>query len=373
MREIVEKVFPEGTEIQFGGKADSKSSRFWIVTGRSKQPRWILPYEQKYAEFFLRQWSPYDTLSRFKWRCLMIAYKGGMLGWLPGVISLQIYVPKGGQWNHLGWSLPRPPVPVIYVGTPGPNRKVVLGLVDSQMNKVISVGKSPLGPNGGTAINYEAEVLDDMEREKPGRAPRNLFLDRYKGISSQEFIEGLPTGRQLTERHVAYLVDLVIAEETLSLREVAEQMNEEIEALEEIDPESRSLLDRVIAEADDSPSIPKVWEHGDFAPWNIKIVEGGTLQAVDWEYASRKGLPLFDFIFFHSMQKFLFGETTLFPKGAAYHLGSYMDKLGIPQANAKKLIQVCLVRDWLRCQKTSERSRGDFLMEMLAALPGEMP
>jgi len=380
--DIVERVFPEGTEIQLGGKTDPKSSRFWIVPDRQNEPRWILPYKQKYADTFLQQWSPYDLSSRLKWCCLMSAYKRKLLGWVPGIVPLHIHVPQWSQWGHLGWSLPRPPVPVIYVRNPGPKRKVVMGLVDSQTNKVISVCKSPLDPNGKVAINHEAEVLIQMESEKPDRAPRNLFLDRLKGISSQEFVDGISTGRQLNEGHVAYLANLVISEEILSLREVAEKMNEQIEDLKIIAPESRSLLDRVITEADDPLLIPKVWEHGDFTPWNIKIVEEGILRAFDWENASRKGLPLFDFIFFHSVQKFFFGVKTLFPKGMACHLESYMDKLRIPRAKAKKIIQVCLVRDWLRCQKTGDwfgcqnqgnQSKADFLMDMLAALPGEMP
>lgn len=373
VRDIVDKVFPIGTEVRIGGKADPKSSRFWMVTGSSKEPRWILPYEKKHADPFLLPWTPYAIRSRLKWHFLMCAYKWKWLGRLPGIVPLQIHIPPGNPWNHLGWSLPRPPVPVIYIGTPGPDRKVVLGLVDPQTNKVISVGKSPLGPNGRVSINYEAEVLDTLQSEKPGRAPRSLFIDHRKGISTQEFIEGMPTGRKMTERHVTWLTDMVIPEESFSLREFAAQLNEQIQALEEIDSESRFLLEQVIAEADDPSPIPKVWEHGDFAPWNIKIAEDGSLRAVDWEYASRKGLPLFDFIFFSSMQAFLFREKTLFPPNAAHHLYNYLDKLGIPREKAKAIIQVCMVRDWLRCQKTSDRPRADFLMGMLAALPGEMP
>lgn len=104
---------------------------------------------------------------------------------------------------------------------------------------------------------------------------------------------------------------------------------------------------------------------------------GGSLgipfRAVDWEYASRKGLPLFDFIFFSSMQAFLFKEKSLFPFDAACHLNNYLDKLGIAREKARTIIQLCMVRDWLRCQKTGDRARANFLMRMLAALPGEMP
>ena len=54
---------------------------------------------------------------------------------VPGVVPLRIIVPEGGNWNHLGWPLGKPPVPVIYLSTPGSNRKAVLGLIDSEKNK----------------------------------------------------------------------------------------------------------------------------------------------------------------------------------------------------------------------------------------------
>lgn len=44
--------------------------------------------------------------------------------------------------------------------------------------------------------------------------------------------------------------------------------------------------------------------------------------------------------------------------------------LGIP---FNRINPLCMVRDWLRCQKTGDRARANFLMRMLAALPGEMP
>lgn len=74
----------------------------------------------------------------------------------------------------------------------------------------------PLVPSAGLAINHEADNLDVLAKEKPGQAPRNLFVDRKNGISSQEFIVGSPTGRRLTEDHVTYLVDLAIPGETIS-------------------------------------------------------------------------------------------------------------------------------------------------------------
>jgi thymidylate kinase len=369
---VAKKVFPEGTELCLGDKTDPPGSRFWVIPGKAEEPRWILPYDSKYALPFLQQWRPYNLFSRIKWQFLMVAYRGKRLSCVPGVVALRIIVPEKSNWEHLGWPLAKPPVPVIYVGTPGPNRKAVLGLIDSQKGKVTSIGKVPLGPSAGLANNHEVDILDTLAKEKPGRAPSNLFVDRRNGIATQEFFYGSPTGRRLTERHVAFLVDLAIPGETISLREVVKDLGRQIKSLEHIDREARTVLERTLGEADDPSLLPAVWEHGDFAPWNLKSGTNGSLQAVDWEAASRQGLPLFDLVYFHSIQAFLFGEKELFPKWFRALLSQYLERLGIAPGMTRKIIRACIVRDWLRRHEEGDRARAAFLLRTLTSPLGDL-
>ena len=43
--------------------------------------------------------------------------------------------------------------------------------------------------------------------------------------------------------------------------------------------------------------LPLVWEHRDFAPWNV-LVDNGSLRVLDWDSAEPQGLPLTDLIYF---------------------------------------------------------------------------
>ena len=39
--------------------------------------------------------------------------------------------------------------------------------------------------------------------------------------------------------------------------------------------------------------------HGDFAPWNIKISDGGSVKVLDWEFAEKAGMPSWDWLHYH--------------------------------------------------------------------------
>jgi len=369
---VVKKVFPKGAELCMDGKVGLPGSRFWMIPGKDGEPRWILPDEPKYAFPVLNQWRPYDFFSCIKWKFLRAAYRGKGLALIPGVVPLRITVPEKSNWDHLGWSLEKPPVPVIYVGTPGPRRKAVFSLIDSQMKRITSIGKAPLGPSAGLAINHEVDILGTLAKEKPGRAPNTLFVNRRNGIATQEFVSGSTTGQRLTERHVAFLADLSIPGETISLREVVDNLKQRIQALQNLSQETRAVLDQVLAEVDDPSPLPSVWEHGDFAPWNIKSMANGSLRAIDWEAASRQGLPLFDLVYFRSMQTFLFGEKKLFPKSFRGLLNQYLERLEIAPVMTEKILRACLIRDWLRFHESNYFwSRAAFLLRTLARPLGD--
>jgi hypothetical protein len=369
---IVKKVFPDETELLSDAKEGPKGSRYWMIPGKEREPRWILPDDPKYAFPFLEQWRPYKFFSLVKWKLLMIAYRGRSLGCVPGVVPLRITVSQGKNWGHLGWMFDGPPVPVIYIGTPSPYRKAVMGLIDSENKKVAAIAKVPLGPVAGGAITREAENIEQLTQEKPGRAPCNIFVDSKNGVSTQEFIAGSPTGRRLTECHIDCLVDLAIPGETVSLRLIVASLEKKIQVMENIDPEDRVVLVRALRQAEDPAPLPAVWEHGDFVPWNLKRVANGSLQAIDWEESSRAGLPLYDLVYFHLIQALELGEKELFPKLFVALQDQYLERLGIARKMAGKIIRVSIVRFWLRFHEVGDVARAKFFIHRLNGFPGHL-
>ncbi len=238
-------------------------------------------------------------------------------------------------------------------------------MIDSEASRVAAIGKIPLGPRARHAIIHEVEILTRLEKDRPGLAPRTLFVDSTTGIAAQEFLVGKPTGRRLTEAHLAWLFDLEIPGETISLREVAEGLAQEISKLNGLDQGRHGALNRVVTEIDDPSPLRATWVHGDLAPWNLKHAPGQTLVAIDWEHASPKGLPLFDLIYYRSMQAFIFQEKELFPRSMQSLLRRAMDYFDIGPTIFRKIVLACLAQDWLRGHQEGDLARASYLFRHL--------
>lgn len=367
---VVRQVFPPGTEVTWNPAEVAPDFRFWVVPG-SRGPRWILPRDPRHGLPFLRQWRPYKAGSRLKWRVVIAAYRLGHLGRLPKVVPVGVGALENRAWDHFGWSGAKPPVPVIHIGTSGPARKAVAGLVDADQGRVVAVGKIPVGPQARRSILREVELLRRLEREKPGLAPRSLFADDRTGMAVQEAIEGKPSGRKATMTHVDWLWSLVVPGDSVTLRDQAERLAPEVAALDEVDRGTRDVLNRVISKLDDASPLPATWVHGDFAPWNLKRAADHELRAIDWEYASPRGLPLFDLVYHRSIQAFLFNEGGIFSRSVRPLMRRYVEGLGIGPDMSAKIVLACLGLHWLRCHREGDRRCASFLLRHLSAQLGQ--
>jgi len=302
---IITKVFPAGSELLWKADEVEQKDRFWIIPGK-EGPRWIVPHNPRHSCSVLRQWRPYDLSSRLKWAALMAAYRTGQLGLMPGLVGIGVLGAPDRSWSHLGWTNERSPVPVIYVGTPGPSRKAVAHLVDFSKCKPVAVAKVPLGVRSAKNILHEANILKPLEKEKPEIAPNIRYVDMATGISLQDSINGRSSFRSITQTHMDWLAGLHRPGANTFLREQSETLMKGLVQLEKIEERTRHLLENILEQLDDPTPLPAFWVHGDFAPWNLKWIKKGKLVAVDWEEASQTGLPGIDLIYFHVIQDFLF-------------------------------------------------------------------
>lgn len=364
--QVCRQVFPSGGEITWNPDDVAPEYRYWVISG-NRGPRWIIPNNPKYGWPFLTQWTPYNVGSRTGWKLLMAAYRTGLLALLPHAKAIGFTVGTGEAWDHIGWTSPYSPKPVIYVGSPGTARKAVAGLINPD-GQCTGVAKFPLAAEAGSAITREASILNRLATEKPGLAPRILIHDEESGISVQEAFEGEPTGRKLTEAHVTWLLNMIVRGETVSLREAAGLLGRESEAIQDLDQETRTTLDGILSKIDDPSLLPVAWVHGDFAPWNLKQGPDGTLRAIDWEESSPRGLPLYDLIYFRSIQTFLFRETELFPRSTQRWLKYHLGDLAIGHEMFRKIVLASLTHNWLRRRDTDDLQYVDFLLRQMIKL-----
>ncbi len=363
---IIDQVFPPKTKLIINEKKVPAESKFWLIDSK-KGTRWIIPQNPRYGISILRQWRPYGTISYWKWQLLLIAYWAKILHRLPNVTSIAIVGETDWDWRHLGYEGLNL-LPIIYIGTPGPNRKAVVSLIDWEDSTLIGVAKVPLTDNATVKILQEAEILSSLATEKPGLAPQLLHINTEKGIAVQAVKEGKLTKASLTSAHISWFSRAEIPHLQTSLQEQVQSLKKRLAILDWIDPQMRSNLNHLLEKIEDPTPLPSTWVHGDFTPWNLKWSSDRRLQAVDWEEAKYNGLPLQDLFHFQYIQSHLLQEKKNLLETTRKQplVSEYLDSQGIDRTKYNKLAHFYLVESWLNCQEREDWSYADFLAAEIA-------
>jgi hypothetical protein len=323
--------------------AVGETLRFVAVRGHD-DVRWLLPAGEANIEDVLASWTPYRFSSQLGWAAARAATRLGCVGALPGTDEIEVAGPGTEEWRSLGWRWKRSPLPVIYLGTPGARRKAVMHLVERESGKCRAVVKVPLTEQARAAILHEAEVLEALNLEGFQHAPTLLQTDRARGLATQTFFEGRPSGRKLGPEHWRLLRSLLRAGESTSLPDWA--------------PHWARAGGSAAAEMQDDTPMPACWEHGDFTPWNIRRGADGECVLLDWEQARRKGLPLMDAFHFLHMQDFLFGQR---PR---LYWASFQDEamqMGVVAGVVRSLEMAYLARASAECISNGNGERLKFV------------
>jgi len=351
--EIAQQVFAQCGE----SGAASEIARYVAIPG-NEPVRWLLPANGEAIESVLGSWTPYRTRSRMAWAVVRAASRMGELGELPGAAMIETECAHGVDWRALGWRWDGTPIAAIYVGTPGPRRKAVVHLVEGTTGRCRAVVKVPLNDGARNASLHEAAVLAELEEERRESVPRLLYVDRARGVVTQTFVDGRPGSRKWDAEHSRALRSLLLSGETTSLRAHAERW--QLEGIGLRLPESVEIAMEEIAA--DKP-VPACWQHGDFAPWNIRRMADGRLALLDWEEARRGGLPLCDAFHFLHVQDFLFGRRPQLHTGDVCEAAH---SIRISAGAAGKLEMAYLVGAYVTCIRRGNEERARFIEKTMA-------
>lgn len=332
IREIIKKGFPAGAQLTVNTENLAPEERFWVIPGNNG-PRWLIPQDIRYSGLIFKHWKPYDLISRVKWKMLYCASRVGKLGCVPGIASVGIVGYAQSKWLHLGWEGDYSPVPIAYIGTPGATQKAVISLFDSSSNKLISVAKIPLGIRASNNILREYDVLCRMEIERPGVAPRPIFVDRTHGLSVQEAIEGKHLGYKFTHKHAVYLKRLGMSGCVTTIRVEAERLAKRFAKLKNNEESLGRYIGELVYMLKDTTKLPVVQMHGDFKPWNLIQNKDGEIVAVDWEFSEPNQIVSLDVIHY-------FYEKGLFKNKKKYHrlyvfLQKYLQEFGVDRVGTQ--------------------------------------
>ncbi len=340
-------------------RARNLPAALFVVSGAAG-PRWSFPAGRSMNPV-LANWAPYRLSSRLFWHGLLAAQSVGMAHLLPHVQRVHLDNMMGIDWRALGWEGSTPPVPVIHIGTPGPQQKATIHLVDPLSGECPLVAKVPLKPAARSAVLREANVLSLLAEEGTIAAPEIVHVDESSAIATQRYVAGRPGARRFLSEYQNLLRSLVLVDERTTLAGQAEgwQFHPLWDYMEAAD---FKLLAVALTEQTDVQSLPSCWVHGDFAPWNIRHRPGLTPALIDWEMGERAGLPLQDAFHFLHIQDYLFEGRA---KAHFPALESFANSLGISSQTCRKLEIAYLARTYFTCMEWDDRRRAAALLKAL--------
>ena len=339
------------------------AQQFLVLPGNGS-PRWLLPAGRRKLDSVLAGWSPYRLDSRLKWRAVRTANRIGCLSFLPGITTSTVAGFDRIDWTSVGWHSDTPPVPAVYLGTPGPSRKAVIQLLDPASGVCQIVVKVPINDGAHAAILREADVLVSLAAKRCTFAPRLLSVDRDRGISAQTVVAGAACSRRLLPEYLQLLRCLRLPSEMTSIGEHAAALQERL-LWSAASDRDLATIPSALSELCDARPLPAFWIHGDFAPWNIKHRSGGPLALLDWEDARRGGLPLQDAFHFLHIQDYLFGKQ---PTSHAEKLNRFASEIGLTAGQCRKLELAYLADSYLQRLTQQQPDHADFLLDTLRAV-----
>jgi hypothetical protein len=195
----------------------------------------------------------------------------------------------------------------ISLGTPGPHRKPVIELLNDK-GEVLGFVKVGWNQATNTLVRNEADISRYLSGVSLNSFTAPTML--YAGLWNDHFlcIQSAPAGKietppqKLTSQYFSVLEELkTLHIRWMPFRESAfwRKLLQRIETIE--NTFHRHILQRGLCRVDEAlcdKALPFYFCHGDFAPWNVQLLNK-RMFLFDWEYADLEAPPLWDLFHFN--------------------------------------------------------------------------
>ena len=295
--------------VLFGAPEDATETRTFRVFPKSGPDRWML--ETRFRKpWHLKTWPRANFRARIINR---VAWTMGALGLhLPARIE-PVPVAPGSPYARLAAEYERLG---IFLGTPGPNRKIVVFAERPDRSVFVKI---PLGPASAELVRNETAALTELARD-PDLAPLIPAHDLIAGHLAVENVETGGTGYgELALSEVARICGLL--ERRSRVTRPLDALRRDWEAappgdIAEHDAETRALIDTARGAArhfldalpQDRP-VACYMAHGDFTRWNVLRAADGTARVIDWELFGARPLH-FDLVHYFASHDLLAASRT---------------------------------------------------------------
>jgi hypothetical protein len=266
--------------------------RFAVLPSRTKA-RWLLPQIRGHERVDGFQiYTPFSPAARLMKALTVRMRSTGWHGWVPHTVliaskkplPIEILASEITGETNLIFSLA--------LGTPGTFQKLTVQVMRRD-GAILGYFKMPLTDSAGERLQREAEILGKLSAFPKIRShiPRLLFAGHWLGkpIVFQSPLSGEKGPATLTESHERFLDKLqscytVRLDGPALVRETARRWEREALRLgAKWQNLGREVL-RIATRGLNSSVIPGGIHHGDFTPWNTRMVRDH-LAAFDWECA----------------------------------------------------------------------------------------
>jgi thiamine kinase-like enzyme len=373
---ILGLAFP-GLEIQ--KEASLIKNRDLIELGRivpirnQNNLRWLISTDPKHCHQLLKEWQPFTVSKKIFWKFFSL----GLYIYLSlphkRPIGYNICMPSNFQWQNFGWHNDTPPSFSIHVGKKGPTQKLILFIGEPDSKAIKTITKIGIGKNAYKRQQHENQILIKLSKFKrfEGFIPTIKILDNCAEnfpVTTQNFIKGKPSNKILDSKHINFLCKLKLDDEQMSLLNFKIELACKITNNHTIHKKIKKLLLSTLEGISCDLQIPKVISHGDFAPWNLKIIDGGKIAAIDWEYACLESFPMLDIFHFFAVQN---ESSNLSPKDIvkkilikvkSNQISNYCRFFGIPTGVLFELLQLYLVDFYLRKAIDFPKKEGPYMI-----------
>lgn len=259
-------------------------------------------------------------------------------------------------------------------GTPGSHRKVTLQVMD-QRGGISGYAKVVSGHGNTEYIENERDILSYLSSFsfKSFKIP-SVKLYKQEGEASFLYQTGqiYKNAGPLDIRHIKALAEIYLKTRTCIKLSETDTFNNIIKSnpcdiLLEAGFDSvesvKIAIGRLIENGSDFVDACTV--HGDFVTWNVRNMPGGNIYIFDWEFGSKKGLPLLDLLHYIIQRELLAkGRNSAYIMNIVYKkhwrlIEKYMLETNIKKENFEFYFMIYILHNLSRvCEETS-RLRKD--------------
>lgn len=181
--------------------------------------------------------------------------------------------------------------PAIMVSEVGSRARVVILLCD-ESGRPARVIKAGLNAAGRAATDAEADILAQLPPGKLGciRLTGRISTPTLSAFATEYF----PGTSPFDDAGLEHLFHDWLNEDEPVLLESLSVWRTLVAAVAEPQQEAWRQIQAALA----GKKLCTTLYHGDFAPWNVRVVNSRNLQTFDWERGSRQGIPGWDWFHF---------------------------------------------------------------------------